>query len=504
MAPSISNPSSVGDLPTPQSRTRTFRKLSVAQLFKALDWFVPEELRSESEDHQRARMFLISHIAGPILSIPIPLFLYYLSPKPATAESVIALCILGFWLFPFLLKLTGRVVLLSLLSVQNLTFVILWGCYHYGGLSSPFIPWLLTVPLFSFFYLGPGTRAKIIVLTIIATNLTAFALIYQIKGSFPEVIPLSQLEGIGILSTLAASIYVSLMALYYANLVASQSALEREVQRHQVTAVSLRDATQEAERANRAKSKFLAKMSHELRTPLNAIIGYSEILLEDAEAAGSEEICRDLKKINSAGQHLLNLISDVLDLSKLEAGKMEVWRERVNVAALLGAIEVQLHQEAAKRGLEFVARCDTIPGHVETDLPKFRQIVLYVARTLMNLGSRKPIELLVRSAGNRLVIHLQDNGVPHDIEYLHNLFRTFGENESETGSKYGEAKLDLALAQRLCLFLGGDISVQSADLFGNRFTISLPKTVQAESQAEPSQMRPAPDDPARIQHAAGS
>src|SRR5215510_10286165 len=234
------------------------RRLSPAMIYPVLDWFIPSRVRENSELQQRARMFLISHLFGPFLGHTITVYLYVIDPNPNYALWVLATSISLFLGFPFALKWTGWYNTLAVLSVQNLIFAILWGCYHYGGLSSPFLPWLLTVPLLAFFYLGSAARQRLLVLSLIGLNLGAFYVIYWKSSSFPEHVPLNELSGIGIISTLAAAVYVSMMALYYGNIVASQSELEREVRSHLATARQLQDAKAEAERANRAKSEFLA------------------------------------------------------------------------------------------------------------------------------------------------------------------------------------------------------------------------------------------------------
>ena len=246
---------------------------------RIIDWFIPDELLADREMRTRARMFLFSHMFGPILGNVIPGYLLWADPKSLVRLSILGGSICCFWLFPFLLKYTGRYTLLSYISIQNLLFAILWGCYFYGGLSSPFLPWLVTVPLLAFFYLGASAQSCTVILLQISGSMAAFIAQFALGGDLPHTIELSDMQGIGIISIISASIYVSMMALYYAGILASQSELEREVSEHLETADKLREAASQAERASAAKAEFLARMSHELRTPLNAVIGYSEMLL---------------------------------------------------------------------------------------------------------------------------------------------------------------------------------------------------------------------------------
>jgi signal transduction histidine kinase len=277
------------------------------------DWVIPGELLADREMRTRARMFLVSHMFGPILGNVIPLYLYWLDRESAGTLAVLAGSIAGFWIFPFLLKLTGRYALLSFVSIQNLLFAILWGCYHYGGLSSPFLPWLVTVPLLAFIYLGASLRTCITILLQISLSLAAFVGLFAFGGSFPHNVELADMQVIGVISIISASIYVSMMALFYARILASQTEFEVEVRRHMETADALREATSQAERAGAAKADFLAKMSHELRTPLNAVIGYSQILLEDTDPQASPQDVDDLNRIHAAGHHLLGLVNAILE-----------------------------------------------------------------------------------------------------------------------------------------------------------------------------------------------
>jgi hypothetical protein len=213
---------------------RMFRQLTTVRTFVygVLDWFVPPQLQDDAEEHRRARMFLFSHIFGPFLGHTMVVYLYALDPAPDIAFWTIVVAMSGFWVFPWLLKFTHRLTPLALLSVQNLCFITLFGSYNYGGVSSPFLPWFLTAPLLAFFYLGDQPRLRILTLAVIAADLFVYYVAYALGHSFPERVPLHALSGVGMVSVFCAAVYVSMMALYYANIVASQSELEREVQRH--------------------------------------------------------------------------------------------------------------------------------------------------------------------------------------------------------------------------------------------------------------------------------
>src|SRR5579871_5312136 len=255
-----------------------------SRIVRYLDWFIPAEAKLERSELGLAQNFVFTHLAGPALSQSISVFLYLSDPHPGFACWTV---IIGIWLFPALplvYKYTGNLQLTALMSVELLAFLSLFGAYFYGGVSSPFLPWLLVSLLLGFFYLSERPS---LVVGLFTFNIGCFAAA-SLAWGFPDLLSHEQLSMVGWISILSATIYMSWMAIYYANMIAMRSDLEREAERHRETAVRLREAKDMADKANRAKSIFLAKMSHELRTPLNAVIGFSEILLDDVELDGKD------------------------------------------------------------------------------------------------------------------------------------------------------------------------------------------------------------------------
>ena len=444
------------------------------RFLRTIDWFIPPRARTDAAMLGRARIFVFSHLFGPTLGHAITVYLYLTDTTHSFPFWVIATSITLFWTLPIGMKLIGRLQPLAWFSVENLTFVTLFGSYYYGGVSSPFLPWLLIALLLGFFYIG---ERPFMVLGIFCTNVVGFFAAYLIHGSFPQHIPLVDLSGVGVVSVTTATIYVAMMALYYADVVASQSGRQQEAARHRATAERLRKAMEEAERFNRQKSVFLAKMSHALRTPLNAVIGYSEILLEDAKENEDEQIA-DLQRINSAGKHLLSLVTDVLDMSKIESNKTDLTIQPFHLNDFIDDVVSTGRSLVTSNGNEFIVERDPGLGIVISDETRLRQAVLNL---LSNAGKFTKHGRVTLSASRQtergedwIRLSVSDNGIGITQDNLRKLFKDFNQADASTASKYGGTGLGLALSRHLCRMMGGNIDVQSEFGRGSRFTIRIP------------------------------
>lgn len=245
-----------------------------------------------------------------------------------------------------------------------------------------------------------------------------------------------------------------------------------------------------AEEANKAKSMFLANMSHELRTPLNAIIGYSEMLQEEAEDLGEESFVEDLKKINSAGKHLLSLINDILDLSKIEAGKMDIYEETFDVAGTIQDVANTIFPLVEKSGNTLVVNCPSDIGTMHTDLTKLRQSLFNLLSNANKFTHEGTIELTVSGTTedtNAFVqFEVKDSGIGMTEEQLARLFQAFSQADASTTRKYGGTGLGLAITRHFCRMMGGDITVTSEYGKGTTFTFYLPRTRQAQEGDSPA------------------
>jgi len=257
----------------------------------------------------------------------------------------------------------------------------------------------------------------------------------------------------------------------------SRDRLVEEVSERKRAQEQLRLAKDAAERASQAKSRFLANMSHELRTPLNAIIGYSEMLAEDAEDEGDDSLLLDLGKIKSAGQHLLGLINDILDLSKIEAGKMELHAETFDVATMLRDIATTVAPLIAQRGNTLDVSADDGLGSMHSDLTRVRQVLFNLLSNSAKFTENGTISLAAERAPDNdgmLVFRVSDSGIGMTEEQVARVFRPFTQADQSTTRKFGGTGLGLTISMRFCQMLGGEISVASRENEGSTFIVTLP------------------------------
>ena len=254
------------------------------------------------------------------------------------------------------------------------------------------------------------------------------------------------------------------------------------------TEQALRAAKEAAETANRTKSQFLANMSHELRTPMNAIIGYSEMLQEEAEEAGQPEMAADLQKIYGAGKHLLTLINDILDLSKIEAGKMELFVETFDVSTMVADVVTTITPLVEKNGNQLEVDCPTDLGDMAADLTKVRQSLFNLLSNAAKFTEQGSLRLKVwrelraegdtsasdNISGDQFFFEVRDTGIGMTPEQVGRLFEAFSQADAGTTRKFGGTGLGLAITRRFCRMMGGDVTVQSQEGKGTTFTARLP------------------------------
>lgn len=243
--------------------------------------------------------------------------------------------------------------------------------------------------------------------------------------------------------------------------------------------------------ANQAKSRFLANMSHELRTPLNAIIGYSEMLQEEAQENDQTALLPDLARIRTAGRHLLDLINSVLDLSKIEAGKMDLYLESFSIRELVEQIETVTRPLAERNGNQLLIDCPSDIGEMYADQTKVRQALFNLVSNAAKFTEKGEVSLRVRReprTPEQITFSVKDTGVGMTPEQLNQVFQPFTQADASIARRFGGTGLGLVITERFCELMGGKINVESAPGQGSEFTVVLPAHVGKQSEGRQSQL----------------
>ena len=444
-----------------------------------VDAFIPPSMAADKVMRKQARLFILSHLIGPFLGNGTALVLSFAEPSPSYEVAVLLVAISGFWLFPPLLRCFGRLELLALVSIENLTLCVLWATYFYGGAASPFLAWTITIPLLAFFYVGDSRTMRLAIVVLLSANAAGFYLVHRLFDAPKHGISVEAMQQLGLLSTAAIGLYVAMMAVYYAKALASQAELETVMRHQMATASALRQAARQAEHASAAKVEFLAKMSHELRTPLNAIIGYSQMLLEEAEDMGEDdENVHDLNKIQTAGQHLLKLVNGILDLARIDAGKMELYNETYAPAEVIAEVAAGVARLAGERGNSVSVEVEDGLGTILGDRLKAANALAHLVQNAVKYTENGRVTIRARrrapAEGGGIAIAVEDTGIGIGAEFLPTLFEQFAVSDEQTSTKYGGTGLGLALAQKLAGLMGGRITVWTELGKGSLFTLTLP------------------------------
>lgn len=429
-------------------------------------------------------MFLFSHLFGPFLGLTVPLVLFLLDPTPELDILLLAVSIAGFWLFPFLMRAGLNYRLLVQLSVLNLHFAILWSCFNYGGINAPTVIWVLIIPILCVFYTG-GERDMN--RRLLFVSLASFATFFLFYNSFPsDESDLSDAAefGLGIVSMIATLCYVGMMAIYYSRIFHAGVDLENEVQRRRRLAVELRKAVVAANHASASKSEFLARMSHELRTPLNAIMGYAQLLREEAEDTGDEALAGDVDRILDAGEYLVRMINLILDLSKIEAGRMQLHVKPTDIGAVVSEIAERRRGMIAEGGNELRLMLGTAPEAARVDATQFGKVMDAIIENAAQHTENGTITIgsgrMLKEGQAFFTVSIEDTGEGIEPDVLPNIMQTLAMTRNASGGRYGGTGLSLTVASKLCQVMGGYIDVSSRLGRGSRFTVVLPLDVHTE------------------------
>ena len=359
---------------------------------------------------------------------------------------------------------------INIYQVQSILHGFSWGLF-------PFLLIEITAPDMKFF-------SYVVLCGMAAGAIATTAMIYRIYLSFmlPMMLPViliqlffSDIFNLFSITTLQLLIIfvISLMILAHSH----NESILRSITLHLENKYLLKEATasyKKAEAANSAKSNFLANMSHELRTPLNAVIGYSEMIADCAEDNDFKSIPKDAEKITHAGKHLLALINNVLDLSKIESGKMDVYIEDIDIFRLLFGIKETTEALVSKNNNTFIFDVPENTHTIKSDSTKLRQILLNIIGNAAKFTSSGEVAIRVTTNTNNLKITISDTGIGMTEQQLNDLTKPFTQADISTTREYGGTGLGMSLSENLAKLLGIGINVKSTLNEGTSFELTIP------------------------------
>ena len=325
----------------------------------------------------------------------------------------------------------------------------------------------------------------LVLLTLAAIDSTLAAEAHTLPDSARVALLLFNIGGVGSLTYAGIRYHASLLDAEKAEQVSLNARLTLTAGELSLALARLEETNVALAEAGRQKSRFLANMSHELRTPLNAIIGYSEMLEEQVSELGRPSFTQDLEKIHVSGRHLLGLIDNVLDLSKIEAGRMQMFAERLDVTALVAGIVAVAEPLMKKNNNRLVVEANGALGTLNTDVTKVRQVLLNLLSNSAKFTERGTITLaaLADPDGTSVAFSVRDTGIGMTPEQLGRLFQEFSQAEAGTYRNYGGTGLGLAVSRKLAHILGGDVLVESIPGVGSTFTFTVPREVPTAERA---------------------
>ncbi len=438
------------------------------RLNELIEWFIPMRgIGLELDDLRRYRLVVIfSFLIAPSGIIFGIIRIIEGNYSLATFLLVTFFLIIG---VPFYLKYNNQLYAAGHTFLLILFFSLNIVTFFEGGLEGTALVWISGLPLVAILIMGK--RSGLLWGGIVLTNIIIYFILNSIDPSFPPALlktkPLHRF-----FSLIGFSIILIGLALLY------ERAKETILTKLELSNEELIQARDNADAANQTKSEFLANMSHEIRTPLNALIGYTELLLEEAEERNLDNFIADLKKIQLAEQTLLSLVNDILDISRIEAGKIDISKEYFSLDDFIEDALREFYPTIQQSTNSFSLDKPALLGMMYSDAKKIKQCLFNLLSNAFKFTTKGKIKLKIRlykiNEEKWIKFQVMDTGIGISEEQMKNLFEQFYQGDASITRKYEGTGLGLAISKKLCRLLGGTITVKSTLGKGSTFTISLP------------------------------